>query len=106
VREVRKSLLELHQTLLATERKSYEKVHGRVSSGELLQLVINNSQFAWLRIISALVVQIDEMLDADEPVTGADTTDLIAGLANCSPSLRITNSSRSIRLRCKWNRKW
>jgi len=45
-----------------TERIAYEQVRGRVSSGELLQLVIEHEQFAWLHRISELVVQIDEML--------------------------------------------
>jgi hypothetical protein len=75
--EVRLKILQLHQTLLEIERKSYERIHGRVNSGELLQLVINHPQFAWLRIISALVVQIDEMLDADEPASAADMISLI-----------------------------
>ena len=76
--DVRVGLLHLHQTLLDMERKSFERTHGRVNSGELLQLVINHEQFAWLRIISALVVQIDEMLDADEPASAADMLNLIS----------------------------
>jgi len=76
--DVRVSLLHLHQTLLDMERKSFETTHGRVNSGELLQLVLNHAQFAWLRIISALVVQIDEMLDADEQASTADMISLIA----------------------------
>src|SRR5205814_2587052 len=79
LREVRLKMLHLHQTLLEMERKSFESAHGRVNSGELLQLVINHGQFAWLRMVSALVVQIDEMLDADEPATHADATNLITG---------------------------
>ena len=47
-----------------------ERDFGRLTSGELLQLVINHAQFAWLRLISALVVQIDEMLDADRAGDG------------------------------------
>jgi hypothetical protein len=69
LRDLRHKLLHLHKSLLDMERANFEKVFGRVNSGELLQLVINHSQFAWLRLISALVVQIDEMLDADEPAT-------------------------------------
>jgi hypothetical protein len=76
--DVRVKLLHLHQTLLDMERKSFEATHGRVNSGELLQLVLNDAQFAWLRIISAMVVQIDEMLDADEPPSAADMLDLIS----------------------------
>jgi hypothetical protein len=78
LREVRLKMLHLHQTLLEMERTSFERTNGRVTSGELLQLVISHAQFAWLRIISALVVQIDEMLDADEPASAADMTNLIA----------------------------
>ena len=78
LRDVRVSLLHLHQTLLDMERKSFERTHGRVNSGELLQLVLNHAQFAWLRIISTLVVQIDEMLDADEPASAADMISLIS----------------------------
>ena len=79
LREVRVRLLHLHQTLLEMERKSFERTHGRVNNGELLQLVINHEQFAWLRMISALVVQIDEMLDEDEPATHADVSNLTTG---------------------------
>jgi hypothetical protein len=77
LREVRLRLLHLHQTLLESQRKTFEKTHGRISSGELLQLVINHEQFAWLRILSALVVHIDEMLDTDEPATDAALINLI-----------------------------
>jgi hypothetical protein len=64
--------------LLETERIAYEQVRGRVSSGELLQLVIDDEQFAWLHRISELVVQIDEMLQSDEPVSLDDIQNLIA----------------------------
>lgn len=67
--DLRNKLLHLHQILLKIERNSYEQEHGRVSPGELLQLLINHEQFAWLRNISQLVVQIDEMLQANEPVS-------------------------------------
>ncbi len=79
LREVRLRLLHLHQTLLEMERKDFERTHGRVNSGEMLQLFINHAQFAWLRMVSALAVQIDEMLDADEAVTDADVNNLITG---------------------------
>ena len=75
---LRVKLLHLHKELLEMEREHYERAFGRVNSGELLELVINHEQFAWLRRISALVVQIDEMLDADEPATANDFQELIA----------------------------
>src|SRR5437870_6442102 len=45
---------------------------------QVLQLVINHVQFAWLRLISALVVEIDEMLDGAEPTTLSDIRNLFA----------------------------
>jgi hypothetical protein len=77
LQELRRRLLHLHKTLLDMERADYELVSGRVTSGELLQLVINHPQFAWLRKISALVVQMDEMLSAEEPATESDVANLL-----------------------------
>ena len=67
--DLRLGLLRLHQSLLEMERINLEKVSGRVTHGELLQLVINHAQFGWLRMISALVVEIDEALNGDERAT-------------------------------------
>jgi hypothetical protein len=76
--DLRHGLLRLHKALLDSERLSYERVHGQISSrGELFQLVVSDPWFAWLHRISELVVQIDEMLDADEPVTVIDATRVI-----------------------------
>ncbi|WP_017741402.1 hypothetical protein [Scytonema hofmannii] len=74
---LRDKLLDLHKILLDTERTTYEQVRGRVSRGELLQLLISDEQFAWLRNISMLVVEIDETLHADEPVTLDDAQSLL-----------------------------
>jgi hypothetical protein len=41
LREIRLKILHFHQALLQIERKSDERIHRRVNSGELLQLVIN-----------------------------------------------------------------
>ena len=76
--DLRIRLLHLHKVLLDMERQDYEKASGRVSTGELLQLVINHAGFAWLRIISALVVEIDEVLNGEEPATVSDFEDLIS----------------------------
>ena len=62
-----------------SERVTYERVVGQVSSsGELLQLVIHDPWFVWLRPISALVVEIDERLDAEVPPTAAEAHGLMA----------------------------
>jgi hypothetical protein len=76
--DLRIRLLRLHKTLLEMERQDFEKIFGRVTTGELLQLVINHAQFGWLRMISALVVEIDELLDSEEPATMRDFADLVS----------------------------
>ena len=73
---LRLGLLRLHKALLEMERINYEKVFGRVNSGELLQIVLNHPQFAWLRIISALVVEIDEILNGEDPARVSDFAEL------------------------------
>lgn len=78
--DLRIKLLRLHKLLLETERNSYEQVRGQVSRGELLQLVINHEQFAWLHRLSELVVYIDQLLQADEPVTSEAIADLWADI--------------------------
>ena len=76
--QLRKPLLHLHKTLLDLEREAYERAHGRVdNSYAVLQLVMHDPWFAWLRSLSELMVQIDEMLDAKEPLKESDAVALI-----------------------------
>jgi hypothetical protein len=66
----RRGLLGVHAALLEEERIRYEREYGRIEgSGALLQLVIYDPWFAWLHPVSEFVVQIDELLDGDEPMT-------------------------------------
>ena len=67
--DLRKTLLHLHKTLLDWERSAYERIHGRVSSSELLKATVEDPQFGWLRPISELIVRIDEAVDT-EPQNG------------------------------------
>ncbi|HEY9639513.1 MAG TPA: hypothetical protein V6C57_03470 [Coleofasciculaceae cyanobacterium] len=76
LRDLRNKLLQLHRVLLDNERITYEQAQGRVSSGELLQLVIDHDQFAWLHRISEQIVQIDELLQADAPILPDDVNQL------------------------------
>ncbi|HEY9619769.1 MAG TPA: hypothetical protein V6C78_05340, partial [Crinalium sp.] len=77
---LRVALLRLHKVLLDAECITYEQVRGKMSKGELLQLVINHDQFAWLHRLSELIVQIDELLHADEPVTSEAIAALITDI--------------------------
>jgi hypothetical protein len=74
---LRAPLLHLHKALLEFERVNYEKVNGKVTPNQLLNLVIQDSQFAWLHVISELLVRIDEILDSKEPVTEEEVQSII-----------------------------
>ena len=76
--DIRIKLLHLHKLLLDTERISYERVRGQVTNGELLQLAIDSDRFAWLHRLSESIVQIDELIHADEPITSEAIAALIA----------------------------
>lgn len=65
--DLRLALLRLHKTLLDWERGGYERIHGRQSSNDLLNALLNDPQFAWLRPISQLIVRIDELLGEKTP---------------------------------------
>jgi hypothetical protein len=59
---LRPALLELHRTLLDAQRIRYEREYGRVESrGELLDLVLRDASFEWLRVLSALIAGLDEL---------------------------------------------
>src|ERR1051325_9933694 len=75
---LRNGLLRLHKSLLDSERASYEKDVARITStGQYLNLVLNDSWFHWLYDLSQFIVLIDETLDLDEPATHADAERLI-----------------------------
>lgn len=77
--ELRHALLALHKTLLDRQRLWYEKEHGRLEGGgQMLQLVAFDPAFAWLRVLSAFIVQIDEQIeDTETPFTSDSAAKLI-----------------------------
>ncbi len=78
LKNLSKSLLRLHKTLLDAERGQYELVNGTVrSTGEMLRLVLDDAHFAWLRILSGQIVLIDEFLASRQPTIETDGRSLI-----------------------------
>lgn len=69
LKEARFLLLKLHKLLVDIERENYEKENGQITSGQFLNLLLNDSDFSWLRKFSTLIVEIDEMLDLDDGYT-------------------------------------
>lgn len=72
-------LLQIHKVLIEHERKRYERTHAPLGgAGELLQLLLTDPFFAWLRTMSELIVSIDEWLSSDEPIDAAVGEALLA----------------------------
>lgn len=76
---LRNGLLKLHKALLDSERAAYERDVERITStGQFLNLVLNDPWFNWLRDLSQFIVLIDETLDFEDPATPADADRLVA----------------------------
>jgi hypothetical protein len=75
---LREALLRLHKALLDAQRIRYEREHGRVESrGQLLDLVLQDPSFEWLRVLSALIAGLDELAADDK-----DVSEELRGLIN------------------------
>lgn len=61
LREIRNELLSLHKTLMDIERANHEAEFGKVTNLQLLNLLFENERFIWLRDISGIVAEIDEL---------------------------------------------
>jgi hypothetical protein len=71
VQELAVELRTFHKALLQPARAQYEAQHGPVPGTlQLLQLLVQDPGFAWLRRLSELMADLDEMID-----TGAPTDD-------------------------------
>ena len=68
LRNARNILLKLHKSLVDFERESYERVYGPQNSGQFLNILLEDENFAWLRKFSTLIVEIDEMFDLKDGV--------------------------------------
>ena len=78
LQKVREALLELHKTLVDSERVGYEVAMGPISSpNHFLQLLLSDPWFAWLLPLSRLIVTIDEALDQRIPLSTAETENLL-----------------------------
>jgi hypothetical protein len=70
---VRQGLLGLHKALIVAEQLTFERIYGRVdSTGQLLQLVMNDPWFTWLHPLSNMVVRIDEIMEDEAELSAGD----------------------------------
>lgn len=69
---LREALLQLHKTLLASERLSYETSFGRVLAPyDFLHLLTSDPWFAWLAPVTQLLADMDARSDGKDPLTEA-----------------------------------
>ena len=67
---LRSALLALHKALLAAERQNVERVHGRVSSAEFLQIVQDPLRYGWLKPFTELILAFDD--DEEDRASGEE----------------------------------
>ncbi len=66
LREISKQLLPLHRALIDSARADYVAAVAPVSGpGQMLQLLNDDPFFTWLKPLTALIVDIDEMVRTD-----------------------------------------
>lgn len=69
LKNARNTLLKLHKSLIDFERELYESMHGKLTAGQFLNVLIDNEDFGWLRKFSMLLVEIDEMFDLKDGIS-------------------------------------
>lgn len=67
--ELRRGLMRLHKALIDSERAIYEQTAGPQSNVQLLQALMEDAFFAWLRPFSRLITEIDGALHEGDPLT-------------------------------------
>ncbi|QQS41930.1 MAG: hypothetical protein IPM63_03010 [Acidobacteriota bacterium] len=69
VKQARNRLLWLHKILMDWDRARYEAQHGPQTAGKFLEMLLSEPRFEWLRVLSTLIVRIDEAFDLDDGVS-------------------------------------
>lgn len=78
LQELRPLLLKSHKILMEAEKDRYEASFGPIANkGEYLRLVLHHEQFSWLRPISQLIVEMDEVLMARTPPPPERATEVL-----------------------------
>jgi hypothetical protein len=60
------ALRTLHRTLVGSVQAGFERLHGKVKGpNQLLGLLLNDPLFAWLRPLSQLITELDDVCEGD-----------------------------------------
>jgi hypothetical protein len=97
LKTLRDGLLRLHKSLLELERAAYERdVAPITSTGQYLNLVMDDPAFQWLRELSAFIVIIDEALFQKAPPLAQEDAERLLAQARglLSPAQEGTGFAR------------
>jgi hypothetical protein len=79
LRALSRTLQDVHRGLIDFSRERYELVNGVVRSrNELLGLLLGDTAFTWLRPLSRIIVEIDELAARDIAPTEAEAREMRA----------------------------
>ena len=62
---MRRELLDLHRALVESERREYERAHGRLTDRAFLSALISAPELAWLSPLTSLIVRLEELIEED-----------------------------------------
>lgn len=78
LKDLSKTFLRLHKTLLEGAKVEYEAKNGAIKSvNQYFQLVLDDAHFAWLRKMSSLIALIDEATSLRRPATEIEAQALL-----------------------------
>lgn len=63
----RHELLALHKAIVDAERADLERVEGRLTPKQMLDRLLTDERFEWLRPLTALIVGLDVVLEGETP---------------------------------------
>ena len=102
LKDARDLLLKLHKVLVDTERAKREAVDGPMSSGAFLNLLLEDKGLSWLRRMSTLIVDIDEMFAKKTASLQTPSMSTLVSLRNCSAvRAGMMSLTVSIRTHCR-----
>lgn len=94
------ALRALHKTLIDVARSDYERHRGSIAGpGMLLGLLMEDPFFSWLRPMSRVMVEIDELLEEEAPMGPFQTAGLrerIEGMISTERYLALLQSNPEV----------
>lgn len=70
VESLRTEVLHLHKTIVDVEREGAERLEGRLTPHQFLERLMHDDAYGWLKLMSAVIVGLDEWLDDPEASAG------------------------------------